>query len=62
MTRYQTVTKAAESMNLSPWMLRTLVKRGEVPGFVHGNRFYIDTLLFAQKLEEKSRASVERER
>lgn len=58
MMRYMPPAKAAEAMNLPPWMLRRMIREEKVPGFRHGNRFYVDTVLLAQKLEEDSRASM----
>lgn len=58
MPRYMTPAKTAEAMNLPLWMLRTKIKRGEVPGFHHGNRYYINVDLFTQKLEEESRENM----
>lgn len=59
MTRYMTPAKAAEAMNLPLWMLRSMIKEGKCPGFRQGNRFYVNTLLLAEKLEDESRANME---
>lgn len=58
MMRYLSPAKAAEAMNFSPWTLRRMIREEKVPGFRLGNRFLVDTVLFAQKLEEDSRASM----
>ena len=58
MERFLTPRRAAETMGLPLAMLRTKIKRGEVPGFQHGNRFYVNLDQFAQKLEEESRDNV----
>ncbi len=58
MTRYMTPAKAAEAMNLPVWMLRSMIKEGKCPGFFRGNRFYVNTLLLAEKLESESKANM----
>ena len=60
MSRYQTINQTAKNHELNPWMLRTMQKRGELPGFFSGSRYYVDTVLLMEKLENASKASMTR--
>lgn len=60
MSRYLTINATAKHYELPEWMLRSLLKRGELPGFYAGSRFYIDTQLLTEKLETISRANMTR--
>ena len=60
MSRYLTINATAKHYDLPVWMLRTLQKRGELPGFSSGNRFYVDCELLMQHLEATSKANVTR--
>ena len=39
-------------------MLRSMVKRGECPGFYSGSRFYVNMALLREKLEQDSRSAM----
>lgn len=58
MQQYMTLPATAKAFNLPLFMLRTMQKRGECPGFFQGNRFYCNTTLLAEKLEQDSRSSM----
>lgn len=42
MKTFQTIRQTARSLQLPESVLRTWGKQGRLPGFQHGNRFYVD--------------------
>lgn len=53
-----TINETAKRGPLKEYALRQAVKRGEVPGFQHGNRFLINYSAFLEELDKRSRANV----
>ena len=49
MQQYMTLPAAAKAFELPLYMLRTMQKRGECPGFFQGTRFYVNTVMLAEK-------------
>lgn len=58
MKPYMTLPAAAIAFDLPLFMLRTMQKRGECPGFFQGTRFYVNTTMLAEKLEQDSRSAM----
>lgn len=56
--QYMTLPATAKAFGLPLFMLRTMQKRGECPGFFQGNRFYCNTTMLAEKLEQDSRSAM----
>lgn len=53
-----TIPATAKEFGLPMFMLRTMQKRGECPGFFQGTRFYVNTTMLAEKLEQDSRSTM----
>lgn len=49
--QFTTIRQAAEIVGLSHSLIRAWVKRGQVPGFYAGDRFYINMAKFREALE-----------
>lgn len=49
--RFATIRQAAEIVGLSHGLIRVWVKRGQVPGFYAGDRFYVNVPKFREALE-----------
>lgn len=49
--RFVTIREVAKTGLLSEHALRVMVRRGEVPGFRSGNRFYVNFNKLVEKLE-----------
>ena len=58
MQQYMTLPATAKAFELPLFMLRTMQKRGECPGFFQGTRFYVNTTMLAEKLEQDSRSAM----
>lgn len=48
---FATIRQAAEIVGLSHGLIRAWVKRGQVPGFYAGDRFYVNVVKFREALE-----------
>ena len=59
MTNLQTIKATAELGILPEHRLRKMLKRGELPGIFHGNRFMVNIGLLEQLIESESRANVQ---
>ena len=55
---YLTINATAKKYNLPAWVLRSMQKRSELPGFYSESRFYVNCDLLLQKLEADSRAAM----
>lgn len=55
MPEFKTIRQTAASGLISEHYLRSMVARGECPGFRSGNRFLINVDLLKETLDEKSR-------
>lgn len=49
--QFATIRQAAEIVGLSHSLIRAWVKRGQVPGFYAGDRFYVNMTKFREALE-----------
>lgn len=49
--QYVSIRQAARIVGLSHGLIRVWVKRGQVPGFFGGNRFYVNLPRFLEKLD-----------
>ena len=57
MQMFSTIRQFARAYALPEHMVRSLVKRGTLPGFSHGSRFYLHTELALRAIEELSRSN-----
>ena len=57
--RYGTIRQTVKIVGLNEYSIRCMVKRGSVPGFRVGNRFYVDLVQFQEQLDADSRAAVQ---
>ena len=53
-----TIRDVSKKYGLPDFMLRSMQKRGELPGFYSGNRFYVNCDLFLKEIENKSMSSM----
>ena len=58
MGKFMTLPKMAKEFELPLFMLRTMLKNGELPGFYQGNRFYCNTTMLMEKLEQDSHSAM----
>lgn len=56
---FPTIRQAAAMDILSESALRTMYRRGELPGFFVGNHFHINRRLLLEQLDAQSRAHTE---
>lgn len=49
--RFVTIREAAKAVGLSHALIRQFVKRGQVPGFYNGDRYYVNLPAFIDALE-----------
>lgn len=61
MTDLQTIKAAAKLGILPEHRMREMLKRGELPGIFHGNRFMVNVRLLEQQIEQQSRANSTKE-
>ena len=59
MTDLRTIKAAAKLGILPEHRMREMLKRGELPGIFHGNRFMVNLGLLEQLIESESRANVQ---
>ena len=59
---YKTIRQYAASEEIPEWLLRQRQKRGTLPGFFSGNRFYIDCKKLREMLAEESIANLRDQR
>ncbi len=58
MPRWMTIRQTAKVYELPEWTLRTMQKQGKLPGFYQSSRYYVDTVLLMEQLDQTSRAAV----
>lgn len=56
-SNFKTIPQTAALGFMPLYKLRELRKRGELPGFCSGNRFYVDTVALKGMLEDACRAN-----
>lgn len=52
MSEFCTINETARRTGIPASRIRSMVKRGEIPGFFSGSRFYIDSQRFEQLFAE----------
>lgn len=53
-----TINETAKECELPAYMLRQMLKHGELPGFYSASRFYVNVPMLLEKLESDSRANM----
>ena len=60
--QFLSINSTAKELGLPPFLIRSMQKRGECPGFFSGSRFYVNVDLLREQLENASRETTERNR
>lgn len=58
MSRWKTINRTSKETGLAPYTLRQMQKRGQLPGFMTGNRFMVDVETLLESLDQTSRAAM----
>lgn len=61
MTSFLTIKQTAKEFRISENALRGMQKRGELPGFFSGSRFYVHAEMLMEKLDSLSRENGKKE-
>lgn len=57
--QFLTINQTAKVVGLPHTCLRTMLVKGDLPGFYSGTRFYVNLDMFREKLEAESRSTME---